>query len=105
MRVPLDHAPIVLALCARLDVPVPTPEYVFAAPRRWRFDFAWRRQKLALEVEGGIWIAGRHSRGKGMLADMTKYNAAAIRGWRVLRCTPSTLISGVEAVKACLEAK
>ena len=67
-------------------------------------DFAFLRAKVALEVEGGIWLpgGGRHNRGKGMLKDMEKYNRAAALGWRIVRCTPQTLITGVEAVAACL---
>lgn len=97
-----DHAPKVNALCKVYGVPRPVPEFVFAAPRKWRFDFALPAHKIALEVEGGIWTDGAHTRGKHFLSDIEKYNRAAILGWRVLRCTPQTLISGVEAVAACL---
>ena len=36
--------------------------------RRWRFDFAWPDQMVALEVEGGIWKGkfGGHTSGKGL---------------------------------------
>jgi very-short-patch-repair endonuclease len=75
-----------LALHIRAEkLPEPVREHVFAPPRKWRLDFAWPEQKLAVEVEGGIFTAGRHSRGAGLLADMAKYNAAALAGWRVLR--------------------
>lgn len=94
-------------LLKRDGIPLPETEYTFAPPRRWRFDFAWPSEwdshgeymanmngpSVALEVEGGIWQrgGGRHNRGKGMLADMEKYNEAAIRGWKVLRVTPQQL--------------
>ena len=78
-------------LCKSVRIPVPETEHRFHPPRRWRFDFAWPQHGLALEVEGGIWIQGRYSRGKGMLADMEKYNTATLNGWRVLRVTPTQL--------------
>lgn len=63
----------------------PIREYAFAKPRRWRFDFAWPDQKLAVEIEGGVWTNGRHTRGSGFIADSEKYNTAALLGWKVLR--------------------
>lgn len=68
-------------------------EYAFYKPRKWRFDYALPAYKIALEVEGGVWTQGRHVRPKGFLGDMAKYNTAALLGWRVFRCTPSTLLS------------
>lgn len=75
-------------------LPKPEREFRFAAPRRWRFDFAWPDRKLAVEVEGGIWAAGRHNRPLGMMADMEKYNAATLLGWRVLRVAAKHVHSG-----------
>jgi len=66
-------------------------EHVFCEGRRWRFDYALTKQKIAVEVEGGLWIQGRHNRAPGMIADMSKYNEAAILGWTVLRYTPQEL--------------
>lgn len=65
-------------------------EYQFAAPRLWRFDFAFIADLVALEVEGGVWTKGRHTRGSGFLKDIEKYNTATVMGWRVIRCTPGT---------------
>lgn len=69
------------------------PEYKFHATRRWRFDYAIPHLKLAIEVEGGIWTQGRHTRGAGFLGDMEKYNAAAAAGWTLYRTTPKKLMS------------
>lgn len=79
------------ALLIRENLPLPIYEHRFHVRRRWRFDAAWPEHMLALEVEGGVWTAGRHTRGSGFLADMEKYSEAAALGWRILRCTPDTL--------------
>lgn len=83
------------ALCKAHGLPEPVPEYPFAPPRKWRFDWLFEGW-LALEVEG---LAegggeGRHQRTGGWLKDMEKYNEAAIRGYVVLRCTTKELNSG-----------
>ena len=84
-------------LISEQNLPQPIPEFRFHPTRRWLFDYAWPDQKIALEIEGGVWIGGRHNRGAGFLKDMEKYNAAAILGWRLIRATPSMIASG-EAV-------
>jgi hypothetical protein len=48
---------------------------------------------VALEVEGGVWSQGRHTRPKGFLADMEKYNAMACAGILLLRTTPEKLLT------------
>jgi very-short-patch-repair endonuclease len=68
-----------------------TPEYRFDPKRKWRFDFAFLEHKVALECEGGIWTAGRHTRPSGFVKDMEKYNRAAVLGWRVVRVAPDEL--------------
>jgi len=96
-------------------------EVLFAPPRKWRFDFAIEQGtfyavdgpvppgklipgivvpnmrviqnavKIAIEIEGGIWSGGRHTRGKGFESDVEKYNTATLLGWRVFRLTGSML--------------
>ena len=80
-----------LANLAAAGVPVPIPEHRFHSARKWRFDYAWPDVGLALEVDGGIWVQGRHSRGSGQVKEMEKFNAAAVDGWRILRVTPKAL--------------
>lgn len=86
-----------------LGIASPELEFRFDPTRRWRFDFAWPERKVALEVEGGAWTGGRHTRGKGFLADIEKYNRAACLGWVLLRCTPGTLMTRetVDLIRFC----
>ena len=75
--------------CLRELDPGWVDELRFAPPRRWRFDFANPGKKLAIEIQGGIFTRGRHSRGgKAQLAEMEKLNAAALNGWLVLYFSP-----------------
>lgn len=62
-------------------------ELRFAPPRRWRFDFAWPGQMVALEIEGLVRPGekSRHTTNDGYRRDMEKYNMATLMGWRVLR--------------------
>lgn len=69
----------------------PQREYQFDDARKWRFDFAWPMHKVAVELEGGVYTRGRHTRATGFIADCAKYNAAAISGWKVLRFTKADL--------------
>lgn len=76
-------------------------EFRFHPKRLWRFDYAIPDHKIALEVEGGVWTNGRHTRSQGFLGDMEKYNTATIMGWRVLRTTPTDLykLKTIEMIK------
>jgi very-short-patch-repair endonuclease len=66
-------------------------EFRFHPVRRWRFDYAHLKARIAIEVEGGAFSKGRHTRGTGFIKDMEKYNTAVIMGWRVLRYTPQQM--------------
>lgn len=108
--------------CRTVGIPEPVTEYRFGAMasggtgkglrerlkktglQDWRMDYAWPELKVALEVEGGVFTNGRHTRGKGFLGDMAKYNAAGALGWIVLRCQPKELLrfATVEMVKRAM---
>jgi hypothetical protein len=66
-------------------------EIGFVETRRWRFDFAHPETRTAIEIEGGTWSGGRHTRGAGFVRDAEKYNTAALCGWTVFRL-PSPLV-------------
>tara|TARA_R100001015_G_C4624972_1_gene183315 strand:- start:1953 stop:2336 length:384 start_codon:yes stop_codon:yes gene_type:complete len=79
-----------------IDVGYPEPEleYKFHPTRKWRFDLAFPKLLLAIEIEGGVWISGRHNRASGFIKDMEKYNEGCILGWQMLRFTPSDVKVG-----------
>lgn len=73
----------------------PEREFRFYPGRRWRFDFAFPAIKLAIEIEGGTWSTGRHTRGSGYEKDLVKYNTAVKLGWHVLRFTTAMVNAGI----------
>jgi hypothetical protein len=62
-------------------------EYKFHIIRKWRFDLALPKYKVAIEYEGIMSKKSRHTTIKGFTTDCEKYNEAAIWGWKVLRYT------------------
>lgn len=84
---------------------MPLTEHRFHSTRKWRFDYAWEEHRVALEVEGGVWVGGRHTSGAGFVKDMEKYNEAACLGWRIIRCQPRELcsIKTVDNIKRALQ--
>lgn len=75
-------------------LPAPVREHRFHPVRRWRLDLAWPDHKLAVEIDGGIWSQGRHTRGDGYRRDCVKGNEAILLGWRVLHFTPDMVSDG-----------
>lgn len=80
--------------CPDFNLPKPIQEYKFHPVRKWRIDYYFEAngRKVGLEVEGGIWTGGRHTRGKGFAGDMEKYNAATALGITILRVVPGELL-------------
>ncbi len=73
---------LLIAVCPALEDGMER-EYRFHPTARWRFDAAWPARRVAVEIDGGQWVAhgGRHARDE----DRVKLNEAAALGWRVLR--------------------
>jgi len=88
------------------DAPAPVAELEFdkCLKRRHRFDWAWPKYRIAVEIDGGQWSArgGRHAGD----ADREKGNIAAFLGWRVFHFSPDQLTCDpekcVEMVKLAL---
>jgi very-short-patch-repair endonuclease len=78
-----------------LKGPAMVAEHPFAKDakpkRNFRFDFAHLDAKVAVEIHGGVWTRGRHTRGHGFIADRTKTNLAQAMGWLVFELTGSHL--------------
>jgi len=70
-------------------------EFYFHPKRQWRADFHILETKILVEVEGGIWTGGRHTRGKGFIHDIEKYNAATVLGYQILRFSTEQVKSGL----------
>lgn len=68
------------------------PEFQFHERRKWRFDYI--AKGVGIEIEGGIWMQGRHTRGKGFQNDLDKYNEAAALGYRVFRFSTADVLKG-----------
>ncbi len=88
------------------------PEFHFSTERLYRIDYAIPVNaagdvvKIAIEQEGGIWAKGNsgHSSGTGIKRDMDKNNLLTASGWRLIRRTPSEMLTNetLELIKKML---
>jgi very-short-patch-repair endonuclease len=100
---PLSEGEEMFAMhCAIYAIPVER-EFMFHATRKWRLDFAIPEKKIGIEIEGGTWNGGRHTRPKGYENDARKYNACSLLGWRLFRFTKDMVVTG-EAIDSIREA-
>ena len=79
--------------CRRRGLPEPVFEHRFDPVRKWRFDVAFPVYRVALEIQGGLFVQGRHSRGAALLKEHEKLNAAAAADWVVLYRVPSNVLA------------
>ena len=70
-------------------------EYRAIPGRRYRFDFCWVKERLAVEIQGGTYSRGAHARPLGIKRDYEKGNLAIKYGWRVLQFDADMVKSGV----------
>lgn len=102
--VPKGDNKLFIAACLAHGLPEPICEYQFHPERKWRFDYLFDSW-LALEVDGGSWTLGRHTRGEGFARDQEKGNEAIIMGFSVLHCTPRDVEDGsiFQTIRRALE--
>jgi very-short-patch-repair endonuclease len=60
-------------------------QYKAIPNRRYRFDFAHLDSKVAIEIQGGIWVKSGHTTGKGLQNSYAKLNLASYHGWKVFQ--------------------
>lgn len=99
---PLSLGEETFALHCKAHNLTPEREYKFHPLRNWKADFCFRAEMVIVEVEGGIWKNGRHTRPQAFEADAQKYNAATLMGYRILRYSTAMVESG-QAIHDVLE--
>lgn len=69
-------------------------EYRFHPTRAWSLDFAWPDIQFGVEIDGGVYVGGAHTRGKGATNDREKRAEAQILGWQILVVTTEHVETG-----------
>lgn len=82
---------VVTAYFKDCGLPEPLYEIRHIPKRKFRLDIGWPHTKVGIEVQGGLWISGKHARGSGVKKDMEKRNLQLLNGWKVLEVEPKDL--------------
>lgn len=70
-------------------------DYRFDAPfSRRHLDFVFPAEMVAIEVQGGTWAGGRHTRGAGYEKDRKKAMDAQLKGYLMLEVTSTMIKDG-----------
>jgi very-short-patch-repair endonuclease len=99
--------PVVLAYFKDCGLPEAVVEFKFHPTRKWASDFAFLKERILLECDGGVWTKGAHGSGAGIIRDMDKGNAAQALGYSFLRVLPENLCMSetVELIKETIKNK
>ena len=84
-------------LPAKLDSKLEPLELVTFDVKQWRYDVIFPTVKLCIEVQGGVFTHGKHSRGENQVNDMYKSNSAQRVGYACFQFPPRDLSSGKAA--------
>ena len=55
--------------------------------KKYRLDFAHPASCIGIEIQGGVYMKGRHVTGSGYERDCKKYNLAYTSGWTIFLLT------------------
>lgn len=74
----------------------PVRQYPFAKciSRLYKADFLWPDERVLVEIQGGIFVNGRHNHGAGYENDLERNSLAAALGLKVLQFSPRHVKSG-----------
>jgi hypothetical protein len=104
----LDRTVTLDAFLRLVDCQASEREVRLVPNRRWRADVAWPAHHVALELQGGIYVAGHHVQGRGYEDDCAKILFATEAGWRVLPLTwrmierePATIAAALDSILMC----
>jgi len=67
-------------LLKKHNFPLPKTQHTFTKERKWRLDFAWVMQKIAVEIQG---YGPGHTSYQGMHSDYEKHNTALALNWKL----------------------
>ena len=65
------------------DIPL-LRDYKLLEHRRFKADFVHLQSKTAIEIQGGVWVGGRHNRGLGYINDCKRMLELISNGWTVI---------------------
>jgi len=78
--------------------PDPVAQCRFHPDKGWIYDYCWIDKLLALDIQGGGFVMGAHSREGGMTNDYYKHNAAVLMGWRPLLASRTMILNEVNSL-------
>lgn len=96
--VPLDLRLMVASVVGQ-GWPEPVYEHAGIPGRRYRFDCAWPRERVAFERHGlaAGGRMGRHQRIEGWMNDLEKATLSQLNGWLIIQAAPRQIQSGQAA--------
>ena len=90
----------------RPRLPMPKWQYqIGGSGHKW--DFGWESRRVLVEVQGGTYARGAHTRGAGYAADRIRSNLAQLDGWLVLEFTGGQVQDGtaLDTIKVAMEGR